>query len=83
MDWRGRITSDPEILVGKPVIMGTRISVEFILGRLADGWTFDMIITAYPHISRENILAALAFAAEMMHEERYIAMYKASAVSPC
>lgn len=79
MDWRDRITSNPEILVGKPVIKGTRISVELILGWLANGWTFDMIVEAYPHITHEDILAALAFAAEMMHEEQYIAMHKASA----
>lgn len=79
MDWRGRIISDPEILVGKPVIKGTRISVELILGWLANDWTFDTIIEAYPHISREDILAALAFAAEMMQDEQYIAKYKASA----
>lgn len=79
MDWRDRITSNPEILVGKPVIKGTRISVELILGWLANGWTFDKIIEAYPHIGREDILAALAFATEMMHEEQYIAMHKATA----
>lgn len=79
MDWRDRITSNPEILVGKPVIKGTRISVELILGWLANGWSFDKIIEAYPHISREDILAALAFAAEMMHEEQYIARHKATA----
>lgn len=79
MDWRDRITSNPEILVGKPVIKGTRISVELILGWLANGWSFDKIIEAYPHISREDILAALAFAAEMMHEEQYIAKHKATA----
>lgn len=79
MDWRDRITSDPDILLGKPVVKGTRISVELILGWLANGWTFDMIIEAYPHIARDDILAALAFAAEMLHDEQYIAKYKASA----
>jgi uncharacterized protein (DUF433 family) len=79
MDWRDRITSSPEILAGKPVIKGTRISVELILGWLANGWSFDQIIEAYPHISRDDIFAALGFAAEMMHEERYIAMHKAMA----
>lgn len=79
MDWRDRITSDPEILLGKPVIKGTRISVELILGWLANGWTFDTIVEAYPHVTREDILAALAFAAEMLHDEQYIAKYKASA----
>lgn len=79
MDWRDRITSNPDILLGKPVIKGTRISVELILGWLANGWTFDMIIEAYPYITREDILAALAFAAEMLHDEQYIAKHKASA----
>ena len=76
MDWRDRITSNPEILVGKPVIKGTRISVELILGWLANGWSFDKIIEAYPHISREDIFAALAFAAEVMHQEHYIALHQ-------
>jgi uncharacterized protein (DUF433 family) len=68
MDWRDRIVSNPEILVGKPVIKGTRISVELILGHLANGWTFEQILESYPHITREDILAALAFAAENLHE---------------
>lgn len=79
MEWRGRITSDPAVLVGKPVITGTRISVELILGWLANGWSHEQLLEAYPHITREDILAALAFAAEMMHEEQYIASHKATA----
>lgn len=78
MDWRDRITSDPDILLGKPVVKGTRISVELILGWLANGWSFDNIVEAYPHITHEDILAALSFAAEMLHDEQYIAKYKAS-----
>lgn len=64
MDWKGRIVSDPEILVGKPVIKGTRISVDLILGWLANGWSVEDILDAYPHIIREDVEAALAFAAE-------------------
>lgn len=79
MEWRDRIVSDPEILVGKPVIKGTRISVELIIGWLASGWTFEQLLESYPHIAREDILAALAFAAEMMQEEQYIARHKAAA----
>lgn len=78
-DWRERITADPAVLVGKPVIKGTRISVELVLGWLANGWTFDNILEAYPHIAREDILAALAFAAEMMREDEYIAIHKVTA----
>lgn len=78
-EWRERITADPAVLVGKPVIKGTRISVELILGWLANGWSFEQILEAYPHISRDDILAALAFAAEMMREDEYIAIHKATA----
>ena len=77
MEWRDRIASDPAVLAGKPVIKGTRISVELILGWLANGWTYEQILASYPHITREDILAALAFAAEMMRDERYIAAHKA------
>jgi len=77
MEWRDRITSDPAVLVGKPVVKGTRISIELILGCLANGWTYEQILESYPHITREDILAALAFAAEMMRDEQYIAAHKA------
>ncbi|MDQ3564882.1 MAG: DUF433 domain-containing protein [Pseudomonadota bacterium] len=66
MNWRDRIVSNPDILIGKPTIKGTRISVELILGWLANGWTFDDILASYPHLTREDILAALAFAVEML-----------------
>lgn len=78
MSWRDRIVSDPDILLGKPTIKGTRISVELILGWLAQGWTHDQLIEAYPHVSSEDILAALAFAAEMMRDEQYLAVHKAA-----
>ena len=72
MDWRDHIVSNSEVLVGKPVVKGTRISVELILGWLADGWTFEQILESYPHITRDDIQAALAFAVERLHEENYI-----------
>ena len=79
MDWRERITADPQVLVGKPIIKGTRISVELILGWLAQGWTHETLLESYPHIVKEDILAALAFAAEMMRDEQYLAIHKAAA----
>ena len=79
MEWRDRIVSDHEILVGKPVIKGTRISVELILGWLANGWTFEQILESYPHITREDIPAALAFATERLHEEDYVPLPKLAA----
>ena len=68
MEWRDRIVATPDTLVGKPHIKGTRISVELIVGSLANGWSFEQILESYPHITREDILAALAFAAEMLRE---------------
>jgi len=79
MDWRERIVSNPDILVGKPSVKGTRISVELILGWLGQGWTHEMLLEAYPHLAREDILAALAFAAEMLRDESYLALDKAGA----
>jgi uncharacterized protein (DUF433 family) len=58
------IVSDPNIMVGKPVIRGTRITVELILRKLAAGQTVEQILEDYPHISRADIKAALEFAAE-------------------
>lgn len=68
MDWRDRIVCDPDILVGKPTVKGTRLSVELILGWLAQGWTPEMVVEAYPQLAREDILAALAFAADELRE---------------
>ncbi len=64
MNWRDYIHSDPEILVGKPAIRGTRISVELILERLGYGWSFEQIIESYPRVSQEAIRACMLFAAE-------------------
>lgn len=71
MDWRERITTDPDILLGKPCIKGSRLSVELILGWLGQGWTREQLIETYPQLAREDILAALAFAADKLREESY------------
>ncbi len=60
------IVSDPKIMMGKPVIVGTRITVELILEKLADGETIEQILDAHPRLTRETIQAALAFAAESL-----------------
>lgn len=62
MNWEDRIVSDPEILVGKPTIKGTRISVELIFERLAAGWTEKDILESYPRLTPEDIRAAFAYA---------------------
>jgi len=72
MDLKERITTNPEILLGKPVIRGTRITVETILRKLAEGATFDELLEAYPSLTREDILAALAYSAEVPAGEELI-----------
>lgn len=70
MDWKDRIAADPAVLVGKPVIKGTRLAVEFILELLAAGWTHEQIMANYPGISSDDIRACLAYAKEALQEER-------------
>ena len=79
MNWKDRITVDPDVLVGKPIIRGTRISVELLMDRLADGWSMEQILAAYPRVAREDVLASIAFVTEVFREEDYIAIQKASA----
>lgn len=62
MAWPERITVDPEILVGKPVIRGTRLSIEFILELLAAGQSESQILANYPGLTQEDILACLSHA---------------------
>lgn len=69
MNWQERITVDPNVLVGKPVIKGTRLAVEFIVELLAAGWTREQILENYPHLRQEDIHACLAYAAELLHSE--------------
>jgi uncharacterized protein (DUF433 family) len=66
---KGLIISDPTVMMGKPVIKGTRITVELILEKLAAGETIEQILEAYPHLTREGIQAALSFAAEALRSD--------------
>lgn len=68
MRWPERITVDPDVLAGRPVIRGTRLAVEFILGLLAAGQTEAEILDSYPGLTREDILACLAYASYLAHE---------------
>ena len=70
--WKERTSSNPDVLAGKPVIVGTRISVELILDRLASGWSINEVIEAYPNIAPADVLAALAFSADVMRRKLYI-----------
>lgn len=68
--WQECITIDPEVLVGKPVIRGTRISVELIIDLLASGWSTDEILRNYPRLTQEDILACLRYAGLVLQTER-------------
>lgn len=78
MSWRERIVCDPEILMGKPSIKGTRISVELVLGWLGAGWSLEQVLDNYPHLQREDVLAALSYASEYMREERFVKLPQAA-----
>lgn len=65
-----RIALNPAVLAGKPVIRGTRLSVEFIIGLLADGWTEADIVSNYPSLGHEDVIACLAYARDRLRDER-------------
>ena len=62
----GKIVKDPDVLVGKPTIAGTRISVELILDRLASGDTYSEIINDYPHLTEKDVSAAVEYANKLV-----------------
>ena len=70
MNWRDRITVDPKVLVGKPVIKGTRNAVELLMELLAEGWTHEQVLKNYPNLTSDDIQAALHYAAETLKQER-------------
>lgn len=67
MDWQERIVIDPEILVGKPVIKGTRLAVEFVIELLSQGWSQQEILENYPGLTEEDIWACLGYASAILH----------------
>jgi uncharacterized protein (DUF433 family) len=68
MEWRGKIISDKEVLAGKPVVKGTRLSVEFLLGLFANGWKEEEVLENYPSLKKEDIQAVFAFAQDGLKE---------------
>lgn len=68
--WQERITADPDVLTGKPVVKGTRLAVEFIVGLMAQGWSEDDLQRNYPGLTEEDIRACLAYASETLEAER-------------
>ncbi|MCG8322561.1 MAG: DUF433 domain-containing protein [Cytophagales bacterium] len=72
MNYTDRIVIDPGIMLGKPVIKGTRITVELILRKLSEGLSIEQVIKAYPQLSKEDIYAALTFASDLIANEEVI-----------
>ena len=70
MNWQEHISVDSKVLVGKPVVKGTRIAVELVLQQMANGWTHEQILDSYPNLKAEDLRACLAYASEVLHEER-------------
>jgi uncharacterized protein (DUF433 family) len=68
MEWKDRIISDPEIMLGKPVIKGTRLTVQFLIEQLANGWTEADIIESYSGLTHEDIQACFSFVAETLND---------------
>lgn len=70
MEWQDRIVMNPEVLVGKPVIKGTRLAVEFIIDLLAQGWPEEEILRNYPGLTQEDIRACLLYVSRLLKAEK-------------
>ena len=78
MEEHDRIVSEPGIMLGKPVIRGTRVPVELLVRKLGEGASVEEMLDAYPKLQREDILAALKFAADSLANEEIVFLPKAS-----
>lgn len=74
MTWIDHIQADPGVLGGKPVIKGTRLAVEFVLGLLADGWTREQLRANYPQLTDDALRAAFAYAAETLRDQTLLSV---------
>lgn len=69
IEWREHIVTDPDVAAGKPVVRGTRLAADFILGLLAAGWSEAQLLESYPTLTPEAIRAVFAYAAEVLGQE--------------
>ena len=72
MEWQDHIEQRPGVMLGKPVIKGTRITVEHILDRMGAGWTETQLLQSYPNLTTQGIRAALAFAAKSLASDETV-----------
>lgn len=78
MDWKERIEVNPDICAGRPRVKGTRLTVEFLLGLKAAGWSEQMILENYPHIVDDDLRAVFAFAQSLIGEESFSVLPQAA-----
>ena len=78
MNWRERIVSDPAVLCGKPVIRGTRLAVEFLLGLLAEGWSTAQVLESYPQLKPADLQALFAYSFECVREDEFVTTHAPS-----
>jgi uncharacterized protein (DUF433 family) len=74
VDWRARIVAASDVLGGRPVVRGTRLAVELVVELLAAGWSEQDILDNCPQLTREDIRACLAYAADLLRDERVLAV---------
>ena len=79
MNWEDFIISDKEILLGKPVIKGTRIAVEHIVGLLAQGWSEAQLLDNYPRLTKDALQAVFSYIQECIHDGLLFSPIKNSA----
>ena len=77
LEWQERIIIDPDVLVGKPILRGTRLAVEFIIDLLAQGWTEAEILRNYPGLTHEDVQACLGYASATLQAEKVYPMVTA------
>lgn len=76
MTWKHFIVSDPNVMVGKPVVRDTRLAVDFLLGLLAAGWTQEQLLQSYPQLTPEALRAVFAYAAEVTHDGAFFVLQR-------
>lgn len=79
MNWKNHIISDKKILLGKPTIKGTRLSIEFIIDRLANGWTEKQLLDNYPRLTAKDIQAVFAYIKECIDDNLLFEMSRKTA----
>jgi uncharacterized protein (DUF433 family) len=71
MDWREHIHSDPTVLAGRPIVRGTRLGADFLLGLFASGWTHEQVLDSYPQLTDDALRGVFAFAADAMRDRGF------------